>query len=51
MKNRMKRGQAMLEYVVAFASLLVVVGILFSLVDVAKKYAQRTENLVRSEYP
>lgn len=51
MGNHMRKGQAMLEYIVAFASLLVVVGILWGLVGVAVRYAERTENLVTSEYP
>lgn len=41
----------MLEYVLAFAALLVVVAILWGLVGVAQRHAVRTENLVSSEYP
>lgn len=47
----MRKGQAMLEYVLAFAGLLVVCCILWRLVWVTKQYAVRTENLVSSEYP
>ena len=47
----MKRGQALLEYVLATAGLLVVVSLLWVLVDVTVRYAVRTENLVSSEYP
>lgn len=47
----MKRGQAMLEYVLALAGLLVVFSIMWGLVTVTKRYAVRSENLVASEYP
>lgn len=47
----MRRGQAMLEYVLAFSSLLIVVVILGRLVAVTQRYAARAENLVSSEYP
>ena len=48
---RARRGQAMLEYVLAFSSLLIVVVILGRLVAVTQRYAARAENLVSSEYP
>ncbi len=41
----------MVEYLVALAMLLVVVAILWGLVETAFRYADRTENLVSSEYP
>lgn len=41
----------MLEYVLSLAALLVVVLVLWGLVDVATRYAVRTERLVASEYP
>ena len=41
----------MLEYVLAFAGLVVVCLILWHLVGVASRYAVRAENLVSSEYP
>lgn len=41
----------MLEYVLATASMLVIVGILWGLVHVTVRYAERTENLVSSDYP
>jgi len=47
----MRRGQAMLEYVLALAGMLVVVAVLWGLVSVTWRYADRTNNLVRSEYP
>ena len=47
----MREGQAMLEYLLALASMLVVVGILWGLVHVTVRYAERTENLVASDYP
>ena len=46
-----RRGQAMLEYVLSLAGLMVVVGILWGLVAVAVRYADRTENLVTSDCP
>ena len=51
MKGRMSRGQAALEYVLALAALLVVVGILSGLVRTAGRYAVRTENLVTGDSP
>ena len=47
----MRKGQAMLEYVLSLAGLLVVVGILWGLVAVAFRHAERTENLVTSDCP
>ena len=47
----MKSGQAMLEYVLSLAALLVLIGILWGLVHVSARYAERTENLVSSDYP
>ena len=41
----------MLEYVLAMAGMVVVVAVLWGLVDVAVRYAVRTDNLVSSEYP
>lgn len=46
-----RRAQAMLEYVLAFATLLVVVTILTTLVRVALRSADRTEDLVSAECP
>ena len=46
-----RRGQALLEYVLVLAGLLVVVGILGTLVSVTGRYAERANNLVGSEYP
>lgn len=47
----MRKGQALLEYVLAFAALLAVVGVLWGLLGVVKRYSDRAENLVSSEYP
>ena len=47
----LRPGQAMLEYVLSLAGLVVVVGILWGLVAVAVRYADRTENLVTSDCP
>lgn len=46
-----RRGQALLEYVLSFAALLVVVGILFGLIRVLQSHAERTEALVTSDCP
>ena len=51
MNGRMRQGQAMLEYVLCLASLLVVVGILWGLVHVIVRHAERTENLVTADCP
>ena len=47
----MRRGQALLEYVLAFAGVSLVVALLFGLVGLTGRYAVRAENLVSSEYP
>lgn len=49
--GRLRRGQALLEYVLSLAALLVVVAILWGLIDVALRYADRTESYVSSDYP
>lgn len=49
--SRMRQGQALLEYVLAAASLLVVVAILFVLVDVTIRQAIRVETLVSCDAP
>ena len=51
LRNRMRHGQAELEYVLALASLLVVVGILWGLVVAAERHARRSEALVTSDSP
>lgn len=51
MKLRMSGGQAALEYVLALASLLVVVGILTGFVWTAARHADRSESLVSSDCP
>ncbi len=48
---RMRRGQALLEYVLVAASLLVVVAILSVLVHVTIRQAIRVETLVSSDTP
>ena len=47
----LRPGQAMLEYVLSLAALLVVVSLLWGLVGVALRFADRTEDLVSSECP
>ena len=51
MNVRMRRGQAMLEYVLSFVSLLVVIGILWVFVRAALRHGERTENLVTADCP
>ena len=51
MKKKARKGQAALEYVLSFAALLVVFGIVWKLVDVSIRYADRTETLVSDDYP
>ena len=48
---RARRGQAMLEYVLAFAALLIAVFALYAFVQAVWRYADRTENLVTSDCP
>ena len=48
---RARRGQAMLEYVLAFAALLISVFALYAFVQAIWRYADRTENLVTSDCP
>ena len=47
----LRPGQAMLEYVLSLAALMVVVAILWGLVGVALRHADRTEDLVTSDCP
>ena len=49
LRNRMRHGQAALEYVLALASLLVVVGTLWGLVVAAERHARRSEALSSEE--
>lgn len=47
----LRPGQAMLEYVLSLAALMVVVAILWGLVGAALRYADRTEDLVTADCP
>jgi hypothetical protein len=49
-KNR-RAGQAMLEYVIVFASMLAVVTILALFLYAARQQSNRALDLVASEYP
>ena len=49
--GKLRPGQAMLEYMLSLAALMIVVAILWGLVGVAMRYADRTENLVTSDSP
>ena len=51
MRVRMRSAQAAVEYLVVFASLVIVVSILYALVHVERRYAVRTERLVTSDCP
>ena len=46
-----RRGQALLEYVLALAAMLGIVAVLGFLVSGAIRFGERTERLVSSEYP
>lgn len=48
---RFRSGQAMLEYVLAFAALLVVFGVMGGVIVAAERHASRTTGLVRADYP
>ena len=48
---RARRGQAMLEYVLAFTALLIAVCALCAFVQALWRYADRTESLVTSDCP
>ena len=50
-RHGVRPGQAVLEYVLAFAGLLIVVAILWGLVSVVVRHSVRTDNIVSSEYP
>lgn len=49
--RRHHKAQALLEYVLALAGMMVVAAVMWHLVSAAGKQAVRTENLVSSEYP
>ena len=49
--NTCRRGQTMLEYVLAFTCLLGVIAALSWLVPATQRSVARTERLVRSNYP
>jgi len=46
-----RRGQAMLEYVLSLAALLVVVTVMGYVVSAAMKTSDRANGLVRADYP
>ena len=49
--RRLRKGQAALEYVLVTAALLGLLGVMGYLVTAAHKSADRTQRLVRSDYP
>lgn len=46
-----RRGQAVVEYVLALAAMLVVIAVMGYVVAAAAKAADRTTALVRADYP
>ena len=46
-----RRGQATVEYVLALIGMIAVIGVMGYLVTAAWKSAERTTNLVESDYP
>lgn len=51
MDVRVKKGQALLEYVLALLALLVVATVMAYLLRATRSSVTRTETLVSSEYP
>ena len=45
------RGQAMIEYILAFCALLVVISVVGHLVVAAKESSARTHRIIASDYP
>lgn len=48
---KMRKGQAMVEYMLAFGALLVVVAAFWRLVGATRHNVVRTESFVSSDYP
>jgi uncharacterized protein (UPF0333 family) len=46
-----RRGQAALEYILAFAGLLAVAAIMWGVVGASEKQSERAVRIVTSEYP
>ena len=51
MQLRLRKGQAMLEYVLAFAALVGVIAVTGYLLTASQYAVTRTERLVGSDYP
>ena len=51
MSKRCRGGQAMVEYVICVAALLVVAGVLGLLVTAAQRSARRSEAIVSADCP
>ncbi|MCR5414330.1 MAG: hypothetical protein K6F50_06345 [Kiritimatiellae bacterium] len=51
MEFKARKGQTMVEYVLAFCALVVLVGVLGWLLTASRRAVVRTESLVTSEYP
>ena len=48
---RMRRGQAMTEYIIVFTAMLVAVFAVFYLIHATKKACRRTVSMVASDFP
>lgn len=46
-----RRAQTMVEYVLTLAAMLVVVAVMWHVIHAVKQSSDRTERLVRSDYP
>ena len=49
--GKLRRGQAMAEYVCALLGIIAIVGVLSYLVTASWRSSERTVNLVESDYP
>lgn len=47
----MKKGQTMIEFVICFAAVVIIAGIVGYVIMAAEKHASRSVSLVASEYP
>lgn len=47
----MKKGQTMIEYVIAMATIVLIAGVIGYVVAAAQRHTYRSVTLVSSEYP
>ena len=50
-RDRMRRGQAMAEYMIAVVVVVAIAGVLTLLLTAIRRNGDRTTSLVASEYP